>query len=65
MNPALLLPSDDVSALADLWVRTCERLATEMPEQQFNTWIRPLPAAECQSQDGQLGLRLAVPNRFK
>ena len=65
LNPALLLPSDDVSALADLWGRTCERLATEMPEQQFNTWIRPLPAAECQSQDGQLGLRLAVPNRFK
>ncbi|HZF79911.1 MAG TPA: chromosomal replication initiator protein DnaA [Rubrivivax sp.] len=26
----------------DLWLRGCERLATELPEQQFNTWIRPL-----------------------
>ena len=27
---------------ADLWQRGCERLASELPEQQFNTWIRPL-----------------------
>jgi len=26
----------------DLWQRACERLALELPEQQFNTWIRPL-----------------------
>ena len=26
----------------DLWLRGCERLAAELPEQQFNTWIRPL-----------------------
>ena len=25
-----------------LWQRGCERLAAELPEQQFNTWIRPL-----------------------
>ena len=30
----------------DLWQRGCERLASELPEQQFNTWIRPLPPAE-------------------
>lgn len=30
---------------SDLWRRGCERLATELPEQQFNTWIRPLPPA--------------------
>ncbi|MCI4428371.1 MAG: hypothetical protein JHC40_04285, partial [Burkholderiales bacterium] len=30
--------------VADLWQRGCERLAAELPEQQFNTWIRPLPA---------------------
>ncbi len=31
---------------SDLWQRGCERLAAELPEQQFNTWIRPLaPAA--------------------
>lgn len=48
-----------------LWERTCERLAAEMPEQQFNTWIRPLPPAEPSEADGQLLLRLQVPNRFK
>ncbi|MBX3599227.1 MAG: chromosomal replication initiator protein DnaA [Rubrivivax sp.] len=26
----------------DLWQQGCERLAAELPEQQFNTWIRPL-----------------------
>ncbi len=29
----------------DLWLRSCERLAAELPEQQFNTWIRPLSPA--------------------
>jgi chromosomal replication initiator protein len=28
----------------ELWQRGCERLATELPEHQFNTWIRPLVA---------------------
>jgi chromosomal replication initiator protein len=28
----------------DLWQRGCERLAAELPEQQYNTWIRPLAA---------------------
>ena len=51
---------------ADLWQRGCERLAAELPEQQFNTWIRPLPAAEVTDQ-GELGVvvTLRVPNRFK
>jgi chromosomal replication initiator protein len=51
---------------ADLWQLGCERLAAELPEQQFNTWIRPLPAAEVTDQ-GELGLvvTLRVPNRFK
>ncbi len=52
---------------ADLWQRGCERLATELPEQQFNTWIRPLPpamVAEGASADG-LVFSLRVPNRFK
>jgi chromosomal replication initiator protein len=51
--------------LTELWARTCERLATEMPEQQFNTWIRPLPPAEAVDVEGALALRLSVPNRFK
>ncbi len=51
---------------SDLWQRGCERLAAELPEQQFNTWIRPLPAAEVTEQ-GELGAvaLLRVPNRFK
>jgi chromosomal replication initiator protein len=51
---------------ADLWQRGCERLAAELPEQQFNTWIRPLAAAEVNDQ-GALGavVTLRVPNRFK
>jgi chromosomal replication initiator protein len=50
---------------ADLWQRGCERLATVLPEQQFNTWIRPLPAAEVRDADGQTVVTLRVPNRFK
>ncbi len=50
----------------DLWQRGCERLATELPEQQFNTWIRPLPAAEVSDQGGGAALvTVRVPNRFK
>jgi len=51
---------------ADLWQRGCERLAAELPEQQFNTWIRPLPPADV-SEDGNDGavVSVRVPNRFK
>ena len=50
----------------DLWLRGCERLAAVLPEQQFNTWIRPLPAAEV-TDSGARGtvVTLRVPNRFK
>ncbi len=50
----------------DLWQRSCERLAAELPEQQFNTWIRPLAPAEVVHQ-GEVGavVTLRVPNRFK
>ena len=34
---------DSAEWAAELWRRGCERLATELPEQQINTWIRPLP----------------------
>ena len=30
----------------DLWQRGCERLAADLPEQQYATWIRPLPPAD-------------------
>ena len=51
----------------DLWQRSCERLAAELPEQQFNTWIRPLPPALIAAGEGGDGLviSLRVPNRFK
>jgi chromosomal replication initiator protein len=51
----------------DLWQRGCERLAAELPEQQFNTWIRPLPPAVVADGAGAEGLvvSLRVPNRFK
>ncbi len=50
----------------DLWQVGCQRLAAQLPEQQFNTWIRPLPPAQLIS-DGPDGvvLCLRAPNRFK
>ena len=53
---------------ADLWQLGCVRLAAELPEQQFNTWIRPLPAAEViepEGEDGATVVSVRVPNRFK
>jgi len=59
-----------VGISADLWQRGCERLAAELPEQQFNTWIRPLPPADvADTADvggvGGVVVSLRVPNRFK
>ena len=42
-----------------VWTRCIRDLQAELPEQQFNTWIRPLQAVE----DGSR-LRLLAPNRF-
>ncbi len=50
----------------DLWQRGCEQLATELPEQQYNTWIRPLPVADIVSDSqGAAVAQVRVPNRFK
>ncbi len=46
----------------DLWQRGCEQLAADLPEQQFNTWIRPLSACEG---DDLAVVAVQVPNRFK
>jgi chromosomal replication initiator protein len=46
-------------AETSLWNRCVRDLQSEIPEQQFNTWIRPLQVVE----EGQL-LRLLAPNRF-
>ena len=42
-----------------LWNRCVRDLQAELPEQAFNTWIRPLQAVE----DGSV-LKLLAPNRF-
>ncbi len=44
---------------ASLWQQCLDHLEHQLPEQQFNTWIRPLHAVE----EAQ-GLRLLAPNRF-
>jgi len=44
---------------APLWKKCLDRLEGEIPEQQFNTWIRPLHAVN----EGE-SLRLLAPNRF-
>jgi chromosomal replication initiator protein len=52
----------------DLCQRGCMQLAAELPEQQFNTWIRPLPPAEVRQAgdaSGSTVVSLRVPNRFK
>ena len=61
----------------DLWQRACERLAAELPEQQFTTWIRPLagavtvhpaPVLDTEgggAEPGTMTVSVRVPNRFK
>ncbi len=48
-----------MQAETTLWNRCVRDLQAELPEQQFNTWIRPLQAVE----DGDV-LKLLAPNRF-
>ena len=48
-----------LSAESTLWNQCLRTLQAELPEQQFNTWIRPLQAVD---DDGIL--RLLAPNRF-
>ena len=48
-----------MSAESTLWNQCIRVLQAELPEQQFNTWIRPLQAVD---EDGTL--RLLAPNRF-
>ncbi len=48
-----------MSAESTLWNQCLRVLQVEIPEQQFNTWIRPLQAV-----DDDAALRLLAPNRF-
>jgi chromosomal replication initiator protein len=42
-----------------LWHHCLKSLESEVPEQQFNTWVRPLQAVEHEGE-----LKLLAPNRF-
>lgn len=56
-------PSGLTSAAGDsLWQACIDQLAQELPEQQFNTWIKPLAA---QVADDFSRVTIYVANRFK
>ena len=57
-----LTPSATLRDDRSLWSTCIERLAQEIPEQQFNTWIRPLTATVAPDASKVV---LAVGNRFK
>jgi chromosomal replication initiator protein len=50
------------SASIDVWTQCLAKLAQQLPEQQYSTWIRPL-VAELDRGQGRLCVRVA--NRFK
>ena len=54
--------STDADANPDLWQACIDQLAQEMPEQQFQTWIKPLTA---QVADDFSKVTIFVANRFK
>jgi chromosomal replication initiator protein len=45
--------------MSELWIQVLGMLADELPEQQVNTWLRPLQAVEAEGQ-----MRLLAPNRY-
>ncbi|MBL8445768.1 MAG: chromosomal replication initiator protein DnaA [Zoogloeaceae bacterium] len=47
----------------DIWSFCLSRLESELPPQQFNTWIKAL-TADCGSSSAEASLRLLAPNRF-
>ena len=55
-------PLDADEAGQALWKVCLDELAQEIPEQQFNTWIKPLTA---QVSDDFSKVTLFVANRFK
>ncbi len=55
-------PNFQMDAGQALWQACVDELSRELPEQQFNTWIKPLTA---QVSEDQQRLTLFVANRFK
>jgi len=65
LTEGILPPSADLLAQdagQSLWQSCLDQLALDLPEQQFNTWIRPLSA---QVSDDISKVVLLVANRFK
>jgi chromosomal replication initiator protein len=54
--------ASDTTQGPDLWLSCMDQLARELPEQQFNTWIKPLVV---QLSPDLSKLTLMVANRFK
>jgi chromosomal replication initiator protein len=55
-------PLNAISDAPSLWSTCVDRLAQEIPEQQFNTWIRPLSAVVAPDASK---VTISVANRFK
>jgi chromosomal replication initiator protein len=55
-------PESPPADMQSLWLTCLDRLAQDIPEQQFNTWIRPLSATV--SPDATR-VTISVANRFK
>ena len=53
-------PPIDAERAAALWAACMESMAQQVPEQQFNTWLKPL-----QVRPSEHGLVIEVENRFK
>ncbi|MGD8340901.1 MAG: DnaA N-terminal domain-containing protein, partial [Gammaproteobacteria bacterium] len=51
--------AENSAATPSLWKKCLHALEGELPEHDFNTWIRPLQAVESTDE-----LRLLAPNRF-
>jgi len=61
-SPSTTPSSEQADAGQVLWQSCIDQLAQELPEQQFNTWIKPLQASV--SEDFTR-MRVVVANRFK
>ena len=61
-HPSNPTPSAGLDIGQSLWQSCVDQLAQELPEQQFNTWIKPLSA---QVQEDFSKVTIYVANRFK
>ncbi|MFO0122083.1 MAG: DnaA ATPase domain-containing protein, partial [Inhella sp.] len=64
-EPTATLISGALSSPGEVWAQACARLAADLPEQQFATWIKPLAEPSLALEPEGWTARLSVPNRFK